>query len=175
MAPRPPALGHHGPVATTIRPLTLDDAPAVLAINEEIVHHLAPMDEAEYRWFLEVARCAWAAEVDGEVLGFVFVLDPGLPYDSRNYAWFSERFDAFWYLDRVAIDARARRSGLGTAIYDAVEAGAAAAEVPVLLEVNVSPPNEPSLAFHAGRGYEPLGELEHPGGKVVRLYARHAR
>ncbi len=173
MLPCPATVGHDGRVATTIRPLTLDDAEAVLAINEEIVHHLAPMDLDEYRWFLEVARAAWAAEVDGEVLGFVLVLDPGVPYASRNYAWFSERYEAFWYLDRVAIDARARRSGLGTAIYDAVEAGAAAAEVPVLLEVNVRPANEPSLAFHAGRRYEPVGELEHPDGKVVRMLARH--
>lgn len=173
MVPRRATVGHDGPVAATIRTLTPDDAPAVLAINEEIVHHLAPMDDAEYGWFLEVARCAWAAEVDGEVLGFVLVLDPGTDYDSRNYAWFSERFEAFWYLDRVAIDARARRTGLGTAIYDAVEAGAADAGVPVLLEVNIVPANEPSLAFHTGRGYEPMGELEHPGGKTVRMFAKH--
>jgi predicted GNAT superfamily acetyltransferase len=168
-------VGHDGPVAPapTIRPLTLDDAPAVLAINEEIVHHLAPMDEAEYRWFLDVARCAWAAELDGEVAGFVLVLDPGVAYESRNYAWFSERFEAFLYLDRVAVDASVRRAGVGTAIYDAVEAAAAEAGLPVLLEVNVQPVNEPSLAFHTARGYEALGELEHPGAKVTRMFARH--
>ena len=44
---------------------------------------------------------------------------------------------------------------------------------PVLLEVNVAPANEPSLAFHGARGYEPVGELEHPGPKVVRMFAKH--
>lgn len=159
-----------GPV---LRPLTTDDAAVVLAINEASVHLLAPMDEAEYRWFLEAAALAWGAEVDGELAGFVLVLDPGLAYESRNYAWFSERYEAFCYLDRVAIDARARRRGVGTAIYDAVEAEAARRGVPLLLEVNVEPPNHPSLAFHAARGFEEVGTLAHDGGaKVVRLLAK---
>lgn len=159
-----------GGVPATIRPLTTDDAPVVLAINEASVHHLAPMDEDEYRWFLEVARCAWGAELDGRLVGFVLVLDPGVAYASRNYAWFSERYDAFAYLDRVAIDVRARRRGVGNAIYDAVEALAAEQQVPLLLEVNVEPPNHPSLAFHALRGFTEVGTLEHDdGAKVVRL------
>lgn len=161
-------------MAPTLRPLTSADAPTVLAINEASVHHLAPLDEAEYRWFLDEAAMAWGAEVDGELLGFVFVLDPGVAYASRNYAWFSERYDAFAYLDRVAIDERARRQGVGTAIYDATEAYAADQGVPLLLEVNIEPANEPSLAFHASRGFTEVGTLEHDGGaKVVRLLTKH--
>jgi predicted GNAT superfamily acetyltransferase len=157
----------------TIRPLTLDDAAAVLSLNEEVVHKLAPMDEERYRWFLEVAACAWAAEVDGSLAGFVLVLAPGVAYASDNYRWFSGRFDDFLYLDRVAVAADHRRQGVGAAIYDAVEATAAEAGRPVLLEVNVEPPNEASLAFHAARGYQRLDELAHPDGKVVRLLVRH--
>ena len=160
-------------MAPLLRPLTSDDAPIVLAINEASVHHLAPLDEAEYGWFLEHAALAWGAEVDGVLAGFVLVLDPGLAYASRNYAWFSERYDAFAYLDRVAIAAAARRRGVGTAIYDAVEADASSRGVPLLLEVNVEPPNHPSLAFHAARGFEEVGTLAHDGGaKVVRLLAK---
>jgi predicted GNAT superfamily acetyltransferase len=160
-------------MAPVLRPLTADDASTVLAINEASVHLLAPMDEAEYLWFLEVAAIAWGAEIDGLLAGFVLVLDPGLAYDSRNYAWFSERYEAFAYLDRVAIDERARRRGVGTAIYDAVEASAAERDVPLLLEVNVEPPNHPSLAFHASRGFEEVGTLAHDdGAKVVRLLAK---
>lgn len=160
-------------MAVSLRPLTDSDAEVVLAINEASVHHLAPMDEVEYRWFLSVADHAWGAELDGDLVGFVIVLAPGVAYASRNYAWFSERYAAFAYLDRVAIDDRARRRGVGTAIYDAVEADAAARGVPLLLEVNVEPPNEPSLAFHASRGFVEVGTLSHDGGtKVVRLLAK---
>jgi predicted GNAT superfamily acetyltransferase len=160
-------------VAPIVRPLTPDDAAAVLALNEEVVHKLAPMDEDRYRWFLDRAAMAWAAEVDGELAGFVLVLAPGEDYPSDNYRWFSERYEDFAYLDRVAVAAVHRRRGVGRAIYDAVEAAAAAEGRPVLLEVNVEPPNEASLAFHAARGYERLDELAHPDGKVVRLLVCH--
>jgi len=157
----------------TLRPLTVADAPVVLAINEASVHHLAPLDEDEFRWFLEVATIAWGAEIDGRLVGFTFVLEPGVAYASRNYAWFSERYERFAYLDRVAIDEGARRRGVGTAIYDAVEAHAAERGVPLLLEVNIEPPNHPSLAFHASRGFAEVGTLAHDdGAKVVRLLAK---
>ncbi|MCU1370957.1 MAG: hypothetical protein JWO77_2151 [Ilumatobacteraceae bacterium] len=160
-------------MTVVLRPLTADDATTVLAINEASVHHLAPMDEGEYRWFLEAAALALGAEVDGALAGFVIVLDPGTAYASRNYAWFSEHYDAFAYLDRVAIAEGARRRGVGTAIYDAVEAHAAERGVPLLLEVNIEPPNEPSLAFHRSRGFDPVGTLAHDGGaKVVQLLAK---
>lgn len=153
-----------------LRPLTLDDRDRVLAINEAVVHKLAPMDGDLYAWFLEVATVALAAEVDGAVAGFVLVLAPGVAYPSDNYRWFSERYTDFLYLDRVAVDDGFRRRGVGSAIYTEVEIHAAAMDRPVLLEVNEVPPNEASLAFHAARGYRPVGTLAHDGGaKVVRL------
>lgn len=156
----------------TLRPLGPDDAEAVLALNEAVVHKLAPMDEAAYRWYLDATTLALAAEVDGAFAGFTLILEPGRPYDSANYRWFAARYDAFRYLDRVAVDAAFRRTGVGSAIYDRVEAEAAAAGVPVLLEVNEQPPNHASLAFHAGRGYQPVGTLDHDGGaKVTRMLA----
>lgn len=159
-------------MTATVRPLVPADAAAVLRLNEESVHHLAPMDADEYHWFLGRAACAWAADVAGELAGFVLVLEPGVPYESRNYQWFSERHESFLYLDRVAIDEPYRRRGVGTAIYDAVEELADQTERPVLLEVNIQPANEPSLAFHRSRGYVEVGTLAHPGDKVVALLAR---
>ena len=159
-------------MGATIRPLVAADAADVLALNEEVVHKLAPMDEERYGWFLDVAAGAWAAEVDGCFAGFVLLLGPGLTYDSDNYRWFSEHHDRFVYLDRVAVGAAHRRRGVGSAIYDAVEAFAAERGEPLLLEVNVVPRNEASLAFHAQRGFAEVGTLEHPGPKVVSLLAK---
>ena len=157
-------------MAPEIRPLTSDDATDVLRINEAVVHKLAPMDDDEFHWFVEHAACAWAAEVDGALAGFVLVLEPGSVYESRNYRWFSEHYDDFLYLDRVAIDEQHRRRGIGGAIYDAVESFAAERGLPVLLEVNELPRNDASLAFHEARGYRPVGTLAHDdGAKVVRL------
>ena len=157
-------------MAVDLRPLTDADGDAVLALNEEVVHKLAPMDEAAYRWYLGTVEVSWAAEVDGAFAGFVLVLGPGHDYESENYRWFSERWDDFWYLDRVAVAASARRRGVGAAIYDALQAKAAEDGRPILLEVNVEPPNEASLAFHEARGFREVGRLAHDGGaKVVSL------
>lgn len=161
-------------MSTVIRPLRGEDAPAVLALNQEVVHKLAPLDEQGLAWFLAEATCAWAAEVDGELAGFVLVLAPGHRYDSDNYRWFSARYDDFLYLDRVAVAAAHRRNGVASAIYDAVQDHAATVGRPVLLEVNVDPPNEASLAFHRARGFAEVGRLAHDGGaKVVSLQAWH--
>jgi predicted GNAT superfamily acetyltransferase len=131
------------------------------------------MDRERFGWFLETAAVADAAVVDDELAGFVLVLGPGLDYGSENYRWFSRRHERFWYLDRVAVHERFRRRGVGSAIYDAVEVEAARRGWPVLLEVNVEPPNHASLAFHAARGYREVGTLRHGEEKVVSLQAKH--
>src|SRR3546814_14015768 len=99
-------------------------------------------------------------------------LGPGAAYASDNYRWFTERYDDFVYLDRIAVDSSARRAGVGGALYDALDALASERRVPALCEVNLVPRNDPSLAFHATRGFECVGELAHDGGKVVRMFAR---
>ncbi|MFN8017412.1 MAG: GNAT family N-acetyltransferase [Acidimicrobiales bacterium] len=159
-------------MSVRIRPLASDDAPDVLALNDEVVHKLAPMGADEYAWFLRSSIGAWAAEVDGAFAGFVLLLGPGLAYDSANYRWFSERYGSFVYLDRVAVSAAHRRAGVGRAIYAAVEALAQQRGEPVLLEVNGRPRNDASLAFHATLGYQEVGTLEHPGDKLVTMLAK---
>src|SRR3546814_16650657 len=97
-------------------------------------------------------------------------------YASDNYRWFTARYDDFVYLDRIAVDSSARRAGVGGALYDALDALASERRVPALCEVNLVPRNDPSLAFHATRGFECVGAPAHDRGQVVRMFARpHAR
>jgi uncharacterized protein len=77
------------------------------------------------------------------------------------------------YLDRVAFDADAQGRGLGTRLYAEldrlmVEAGANH----LALEVNVDPPNEQSLAFHARRGFREVGQQDTPYGIRVSMQMR---
>jgi predicted GNAT superfamily acetyltransferase len=157
-----------------LRPITDQDVPAVLDLNHRHVELLSPMDGRR----LEQLR-AWASRADvivcdDRVAGFVLVFSPGSDYDSENYRWFSERYgDDFDYLDRIVIDDAFRRRGLATSVYDAVE-NAAAPRGRLVLEVNLDPPNEASLAFHRGRGYREVHQLG-ATGHVVSLMERPAR
>ena len=107
-----------------------------------------------------------SSSCDGQTAGFVLVFGPGTDYDSANYRWFSERYGTqFHYLDRIVIDDRFRRRGLASAVYDAVEETAQPRER-LVLEVNIDPPNEPSLEFHRRRGYREVTQLGEPGHRV---------
>jgi predicted GNAT superfamily acetyltransferase len=154
-----------------LRPIEDDDVPAVLRLNERNVELLAPMDRRRLDQLTAWALRADVIDVDGAAAGFVITFGPGTAYDSPNYQWFSDHYRGdFHYLDRIVLDDRFRRLGLGTAVYDQLEREAA----PVgrmALEVNVEPPNPASLAFHAGRGYVEVGRLGQPG-KTVMLLAK---
>lgn len=154
--------------------MTEADLEAVLALNADHVELLSPLDRSRLQQLLAWTARADVIRCDGEVAGFVLVFGPGTDYDSVNYRWFGQRYGSdFLYLDRIVIDDRFRRRGLASAVYDAVEAQAAPFGR-LVLEVNLEPPNEPSLAFHRARGYGDVGTLGHEGHRVV-LMARESR
>jgi len=156
-----------GPV--TLRPIADADRAFVLELNRESVHFLAPMDDVHLTRLLGWATFAEIAEQDGERVGFVLLFASGSAYDGLNYAWFSERYDDFLYLDRIVIAAAHRRAGHASAIYDLVEQRHAR----IALEVNIVPPNDASLAFHRGRGYGRAGErASDDGTHVVEMMIR---
>lgn len=156
-APVPTPAPSRGP--GVVRPLEERDVEAVLALNELEVEKLAPMDEARLREILALADRFDVVELDGEFVGFVITVPPGVDYDSSNYQWHGERYgEAYYYLDRVVLHERARGHGLGGQVYDALEERAAAYGR-LALEVNIDPPNEVSLAFHTSRGFESVGEI----------------
>lgn len=182
-----------------IRPATAADLPAILALNAESEWAMTPLDAGQLDELIAITELALVAAAGtgqagddgtphvpadqatatagaggaagGEVIGFALGLAPGQPYDSANYRWFEERYASFVYLDRIAIGVAHRRRGVGAALYDVMEIHAGPSGR-MLCEVNLVPPNEGSLAFHRARGYDEVGTLEHPGGKVVVMLAK---
>ena len=149
-----------------LRPMVDTDVLDVLRLNADHGELLSPLDAVRLG---DLRRWASRADVivcDGQTAGFVLVFGPGTAYDSENYRWFSERYGTqFDYLDRIVIDDRFRRRGLASAVYDAVEESALPRER-LVLEVNIDPPNQPSLEFHRLRGYREVTQLGEPGHRV---------
>lgn len=149
-----------------LRPMVDTDVLDVLRLNADHVELLSPLDAVRLG---DLRRWASRADVivcDGQTAGFVLVFGPGTAYDSENYRWFGDRYGSeFDYLDRIVIDDRFRRRGLATSVYDAVE-DAAVVRGRLVLEVNIDPPNVPSLEFHRRRGYREVAQLGDPGHRV---------
>ncbi|MFL6156897.1 MAG: GNAT family N-acetyltransferase [Marmoricola sp.] len=151
-----------------VRAIGPDDYDQVLAWNQTHVELLAPLDEARLVELLGASDAGWVILHEGRDVGFVLTFAAGAAIEGLNYQWFSARHDAFLYLDRIVVDASARRTGVASRVYDAIEARAAELGPVLCLEVNLDPPNEPSLAFHRNRGYVEVGQQE-ANGHLVSL------
>ncbi|HEX2893518.1 MAG TPA: GNAT family N-acetyltransferase [Marmoricola sp.] len=155
-----------GPTASVLRPITAADHPQVLTWNHEHVELLSELDEPRLVTLLGWTDRGSVIVDDGRDVGFVLTFPSGTAYDSVNYRWFSERYRDFYYLDRVVVDPSVRRTGVGTRLYDEIEARARALAPVMCLEVNLDPPNEPSLAFHRRRGFVEVGQDDSSGHRV---------
>ena len=94
---------------------------------------------------------------EGEIVGFIICMREGTAYESENYKFFTQRLKKFLYVDRVAIDEQHRRAGLGKAIYEDIFVQAISDSLPIALEVNTQPVNQPSLNFHEKMGFDRIG------------------
>ena len=94
---------------------------------------------------------------EDEIIGFIICMREGSAYWSENYKFFTQRLKKFLYVDRVAIDKQHRRAGLGKAIYEDIFAQAISDSLPIALEVNTQPVNQPSLNFHEKMGFDQIG------------------
>ena len=91
------------------------------------------------------------------IVGFIICIREGSAYWSENYKFFTKRLKKFLYVDRVAIDEQHRRAGLGQAIYENIFSQASNDSLPIALEVNTQPVNQPSLNFHEKMGFDRIG------------------
>jgi len=94
---------------------------------------------------------------EDEIVGYIICMREGSAYGSENYQFFTQRLKKFLYVDRVAIDEQHRRAGLGQAIYEDIFAQAISDSLPIALEVNTQPVNQPSLNFHEKMGFDRIG------------------
>ena len=157
-----------------VRPVVAEDLLRLHEINQANVPAVGSVDVDRLAFIVDESPIAIAVEIDDEVAGFCLVLGSDSPYDSVNYRWFTERYDRFMYLDRVAVDAAARGRGLGTLLYaevDRLMRERADAEH-LALEVNVDPPNVGSLRFHARLGFVEVGQQDTPYGIRVSMQMR---
>ncbi|MGI9083931.1 MAG: GNAT family N-acetyltransferase [Aeromicrobium sp.] len=148
----------------SVRDITFDDLDTVVDINQTALEGVGPLDREGLALLVKQADQALVLDDDGDIAGFVITLPTGATYDSSRYDWFEKRLDDYVYLDRIVVAETHRRLGVASRLYDEIEN-----DKPVALEVYDD--NDGSLAFHRGRGFEPVGELEHHG-KTNLMFVR---
>lgn len=159
---------------TVIRDVLPADLPIILAMNESAVPHVNSVDLAQIRRFHAEAAYFRVALADGEPAAFLVGLRPETDYHSPNFRWFCARYADFAYIDRVAVSERARRRGLGAALYRDFEAEFAGLCPRLACEVNLRPANEASMQFHRRMGFEQVGSQEiDDGAKEVALLIKN--
>lgn len=140
----------------TTRSFQPTDRNWVLALNKAFEVELSPLDAPGLQSLVDAAFLAQVADPEA---AFLIALDQRSANESPNFLWFCERYEAFVYVDRIAVSASHRRRGHAVALYDALFAAArVAGHSHITCEVNSDPPNPGSDAFHFSQGFEIVGE-----------------
>jgi hypothetical protein len=159
----------------TVRFATEEDLDEILVHNNRAVPAVNELTRVDLERFVAMAHSFLVIDApDGSVAGFMIGLGPGVDYESLNYAWFSERYDSFVYVDRIVVAEQGRGLGIGSRLYDEfARRGRLDAHDVMLAEVNIVPRNEVSLRFHDTHGFASVGEQETEGGtKRVTMLER---
>jgi hypothetical protein len=141
-----------------IRDVAQHDLDAVLALNNQAGPGIIPIDKHRLRHLFELARYFKVAELDGVIAGFLVGMSPDAAYDSPNFNYFKQRFDDFFYIDRVVIANAFRRHGIGRVIYADVLSFAEIRYPRLTTEVFIEPRDDVSLVFFGTQDFSEVGQ-----------------
>ena len=155
----------------TFRPMATTDAAQVLTINASSHPHVAGLSRFELARLLSLSN-AHIVAVDGQtVLGYALSFARDDAYDGEEFiALRSLIAEPFLYIDQVATAGSMRRAGIGRRLYGSLEHAALLRGARSLCcEVNTTPPNPDSLAFHTRLGFSKLAAFATGDGRRVDL------
>jgi predicted GNAT superfamily acetyltransferase len=164
--------------AFTIREVAPAELDAVLEMNERAVPHVNSLSIREMRELHEQAAYFRVAEAgaSGNLSAFLIGLTPEALYGSPNFLWFRRNYEAFAYIDRIAVAEDARRHGLASALYGDFERQFTARFPVLACEVNLRPSNPASMKFHLRQGFRQVGsQVIDEGKKEVAMLVKTLR
>jgi predicted GNAT superfamily acetyltransferase len=156
---------------------TTDHFAAILDLNEEFVHVLAPLDRGRLELLDSRASYHRVAIDQSGVAGFVLAFGSGAPHDSVNFHWFAARYASFLYVDRVVVSSNCQGSGVGSLLYrDLFAFARQEGYARVTCEIDADPPNPRSERFHERFGFREVGsqQVEYVAGRPKRVSLRSA-
>lgn len=158
---------------TTRHPAPADQTD-ILRINAAALPGVAPLDALELHRLMALPNRHLVVEEESEsraVVGYALAFPSTAPYDGEEFLTFQRTLSRpFVYIDQIAIQPTARRTRLGSTLYDVLERDARIEAISALCcEVNLDPPNPGSMAFHQRSGFSIIGELHTADDRTVAL------
>jgi uncharacterized protein len=140
-------------------------------LNAGEVRHTSPMDPDRVILLDSLSAYHRIALFDGQAAAFLLAMKDHVPYQNDNYSWFSSRYEKFLYIDRIVVAKPFQKRGIGTLLYRDLFDYARREKIPLITcEINIVPPNQRSLAFHARHGFRETGiRLATDGRKQVSM------
>jgi uncharacterized protein len=139
----------------------------LLALNNDHARELSWLEPRRLEYLVGEAFLARRIE---HVDAFLLAFDQDARYDNVNFEWFRARYPRFVYVDRIVVAASARGRGSARRLYrDLFERAVRARHDRIVCEVNSTPPNPASDAFHAALGFVEVGAATlYDGSRTVR-------
>ena len=154
-----------------IRQTQISDFQRILDINAAEEENTSRIDIARITQLDSWSDYHRVVVMEDEIVGFLLVMSEASHYDGDNFRWFVERYRRFLYVDRIVIDRTFPRRGVGSALYgDLIQFAEAQGWSTLCCEINVSPPNPVSHAFHARFGFKEVGRNAEAGAPTVVSY-----
>jgi len=160
---------HFVAAAGVVRTVPLERT--LLALNNAHARELSWLEPERLEYLVGEA---FLAPRIGELDAFLLAFDQDAHYDNPNFIWFSARYPRFVYVDRIVVASSARGRGCARRLYDDLfEHAVCAGPDRIVCEVNQSPPNPASDAFHAALGFVEVGTASVcDGSRTVRYLSR---
>lgn len=141
---------------------------SIYKLNQENTPEVGYLDNIDHlKRLISMSGIVIIASVEKKIVGFMICMYEDSEYASKNYLFFLNKYSAFTYIDRIAINIKFRNSGLGSKMYRYLQIQESTRKK-VCCEVNIKPLNQPSLNFHQKHGFVSVGEKTFEDGHAVR-------
>jgi predicted GNAT superfamily acetyltransferase len=150
-------------MSIVVRDVREHELDSILALNNAAGPAILPLDAARLRRFFDTAEYFRVAVRDGTLSGFLVGFGSESGHDSSNFRWFGERYERFFYIDRIVVATRRRGGGLGRAFYADVQSYAELRYPQMACEVFVEHDSDPARVFHGSFGFHEVGQHVMPG------------
>ena len=160
-----------------ILPATTEHFAAILDLNEEFVHFLAPLSRERLGLLDSLASYHKVAIDEDGVAGFALAFGSDTQHDSVNFRWFAARYPSFLYVDRVVVSSHRQGTGVGGLLYrDLFAFACREGYEQITCEIDADPPNPRSERFHERFGFREVGsqQVQYVVGKPKRVSLRSA-